>query len=771
MVLLTLLWVRSGDWVNRDAQIYEFNHELWNSVMVFPFAVIALLAMFIPAPIGLSLMLVAWAAPFIAYVVHHNKSVEAHQTVFTAGWWRFQLAEFGKRFGLKLGGEKKADYLRGPDVDLAGRGGEDDRANQANLLTARQSPGYVHVKELIADLVGRGASRALLDYGAEAVTLRYMIDGVWHSGDPRDRESGDVMLAVMKQLANLDTERAQEETEGRVRRGLPEEEVRLHRREPGREDRRAGRGLAPRRQPRRRVQARSSSSACGRSSASSGSISSAATTGVIVYSALPEGGLTTLTDVGMLETDRLMRDFVSVEDLAHPETDIENIASHYYDAAKGESPSKLIPSLSRKYPSVWVVRDFVDAETAKLLMDEVDLDRLVITTVQAGDVAEACLRLLKQKTPHKEFCAGRDRRDQYTRLIRKLCPACRVEYDASPNAAEEARHPGGQGERSSTVRPPPRRSTSRAWSARGWVTRAAPASSSCWWSTISSARSCSRSPRWTSSAKRPAPPACGRSKRRASCSSPRGRLPCKNSNASSRVDPPPPRHTLRSPPDPPMYNIFFGIVVFAAFAMTVQQGVWSNLITLIAVAARRHHGLRRAPAAHGVGRRGDRRVVHLPAGLPDSLGDLRADRGADQRVRPDALTQSGELQREARRLSRRRHRFHRRRSLLGGLRDGDLPLCAVRLRPDGGRLRARRLGLRGANRASTVPRRPTRCGSRRRRHRVETPPPWARPAFSSKIWVQQHGQHRKTFQDDERVDRRNVEPGKPLLLAQQTLNA
>ena len=32
-----------------------------------------------------------------------------------------------------------------------------------------------------------------------------------------------------------------------------------------------------------------------------------------------------------------------------------------------------------------------------------------------------------------------------------------------------------------------------------------------------------------------------------------------------------------------MYYILFGIVVFAAFAMTVQQGVWSNLITLIAV--------------------------------------------------------------------------------------------------------------------------------------------------------------------------------------------
>ncbi len=43
-----------------------------------------------------------------------------------------------------------------------------------------------------------------------------------------------------------------------------------------------------------------------------------------------------------------MRDFVTVEDVADPQADIENVPQNFYDAAKGESPSKLIPSLSRK---------------------------------------------------------------------------------------------------------------------------------------------------------------------------------------------------------------------------------------------------------------------------------------------------------------------------------------------------------------------------------------------------------------------------------------
>ena len=35
---------------------------------------------------------------------------------------------------------------------------------QANLITARQSPGYLLVKELVADMVNRRSDRAMLDY-------------------------------------------------------------------------------------------------------------------------------------------------------------------------------------------------------------------------------------------------------------------------------------------------------------------------------------------------------------------------------------------------------------------------------------------------------------------------------------------------------------------------------------------------------------------------------------------------------------------------------
>ncbi|MEO0531141.1 MAG: ATPase, T2SS/T4P/T4SS family [Planctomycetota bacterium] len=442
IVLVLLAWVRSVDWVNRDAQIFGLKHTTWNTVMVVPFVLAFLLMLLIPNYVlGLVVLTLAWLAPFIAYVVYHNKSVEKHQTVFTPGWFRHQLAVGLKMVGIKIADEPRADYMKGPDVELDARGG-DNTEDQANLLTARQSPGYVHVKELIADMVARGSSRALMDYTSDAVSVRYMIDGVWHPGDPRDRESGDVMLAVMKTLTNLNVSERKKKQEGIfgakyqkkqyvaevVSQGVKTgERVVVSLRGKGLD---AGyetlESLGMREKLREQwLQIMNSDE------------------GLVVISAMPEGGLTTLTDISLFETDRLMRDFMSVEDIVEPETDIENIPAHYYDSAKNQSPAEIIPSLSRKYPNVWVMRDFVDPESAKLMMQEVDLERLVVTTVHAQDAAEACLRMLKKKTPHKEFAQGLIGVIN-TRLIRKLCGECKVGYEATPALMKKLGIPPGK---------------------------------------------------------------------------------------------------------------------------------------------------------------------------------------------------------------------------------------------------------------------------------------------------------------------------------------
>jgi type II secretory ATPase GspE/PulE/Tfp pilus assembly ATPase PilB-like protein len=449
LLLLFLLWVKSADWVNRDTQIMGHSYGKWNPIIFFPFLVLLLLVAFpviLPIPmnflVAAVLLPIAFLATYIPYVVMRNKAAPLHQKVFTADWFRYEFAHFAQKFGVKIEAERKAEYEKGAPVDLMAIGSKDERENQANLISARQSPGYLLVKEVIADMVDRRSDRIILDYTQQSVVARQHIDGVWHNSEARDRESGDVMLAVMKTLANLSATERRKKQEGKfaakykdysficpiTSQGVPTGErvvVQL---------------LGGFQQVFRKYDDLGMRSKLAEQWASLMGLDK----GVLVISAMPEGGLTTLTDVSLMESDRLLRDFVAIEEVSHRERELENIEVTTFDASKGESAATILPALIRKYPNVYVMRDFSNPEAVKLLLNEVrDEERLVITNVHAKSAPEALLRMLQLKVPQKDFAANVTA-VLCTRLIRKLCDACKVGYAPTPDLLKKLGIPQGK---------------------------------------------------------------------------------------------------------------------------------------------------------------------------------------------------------------------------------------------------------------------------------------------------------------------------------------
>jgi type II secretory ATPase GspE/PulE/Tfp pilus assembly ATPase PilB-like protein len=319
-------------------------------------------------------------------------------------------------------------------------GAADVNADNANLIIARQSPGYLLVKDLIADMVNRRADRVHLEYGAQAVAIRQEIDGVWHNGEARDRESGDVMLAVMKTLANLDVKDRRKKQAGQFAAKYQEKKFLLPLTSQGVQT------------GERVILSRLSDKAKPHTYDALGMREGikqqweefmARDRGFVVFSTLPGGGLTTLTNASIEETDRLMRDFFAIEEVNHREQEIQNVAVHTYDASKGETPATIIPGLIRLYPNAYIMRDLVDADSATLLMKEVEDDKLIITSIQAREAAEALLRILQMKVPPKNLAAVATA-VLYERLIRKLCPDCKVGYTPPPDALKKLGIPPGK---------------------------------------------------------------------------------------------------------------------------------------------------------------------------------------------------------------------------------------------------------------------------------------------------------------------------------------
>jgi len=406
-----------------------------------------LLTMFffpVPFVVRFPLLLVLWVATLVPYIVFYNKHVEPHQTVFTNTWFRYEFATLANKVGIKVSTERLAEYEKGAPVDLVALGGKDAKQDNVNLLTARQSPGYLTLKDLLAKAIGRRAERILLDYTRQAVGVRHEIDGVWHPGEPIDRETGDVMLAVIKTLANLDIKKRRSKQDGQFGakfegtshlcqvvyqvacQGTKSGEriiltlIHEHKELATYSDLGMREGLQKRWAE---IMFRDK--------------------GLAILSALPGGGLTTITDVSLEETDRLMRDFVSIEEVNHRNREIQNVAVQTYDASAGQTPDSIIPALIRTYPNVYVIRDLVNRETAKLLMDEIQDDHLVITTVRARDAAEALLRILQMKIPSKDF-ASLITAVLYQRLIRTLCPECKVGYQPSADLLRKLGIPAGK---------------------------------------------------------------------------------------------------------------------------------------------------------------------------------------------------------------------------------------------------------------------------------------------------------------------------------------
>jgi type II secretory ATPase GspE/PulE/Tfp pilus assembly ATPase PilB-like protein len=360
--------------------------------------------------------------------------------VLTGSWWRFLTAGLLGKLGVKVATERQAEYQKGAPVELIAMGADDANLDNVNLLKARQSPGYLLLKDLIAEMVDRRAAKVLLDYGQQGVAVRHEIDGVWHAGEARDRESADVMLAVIKTLSNLSVNERKKKQAGQfaakylgkkhlcpvVSQGVPSGE---------------------------RVQVTLITDKSRLTTYESLGMRDAlqkeweeimaADRGLVVFSALPGGGLTTLTDVSLEETDRLMRDFVAIESVQRREREIQNINVSTFDPAAGETAAGLLPKLIRTYPNVYILRDFSDVDAAKLLMEQIEDERLVVTAIPARDGAEALLRLLQLKIPQKLF-AETVTAVLYQRLIRKLCPDCKVGYPPPPDVLKKLGIPAGK---------------------------------------------------------------------------------------------------------------------------------------------------------------------------------------------------------------------------------------------------------------------------------------------------------------------------------------
>lgn len=438
--LCVLGWTATVDWLGRDSRKRGSRPAFWATVATLPFLGTALLAWWIPSLLaGLFLMLVAWVAPVVAYAVIGNKGRPESEQVLTVGHARRLLAELLAPLGIRIAVAESAEVL--PTVLLEASGGRDDAENAARKKRAAETAGFERTRRLLLDAVVARATSVAVGSDPQGMAVRHEVDGVWEKPricqPPKKRSEKESwvdapqptldeargVIDTLAALAGVDP--AARTTKSAAFAVLVDGKPRACRLQMRRSE--TGRQAVV--QIEKPGELFKQFSDLGMPADVAGRLKEllAVEKGMVIISSPGGGGLTTTFDVVLQTADRLVRDFVSIEDAANPPREIQNIKPVRFDARTGVAPVDAVATALRDYPGVLVTRDLTDKPLAVELARLADDSQLVIVSMKAADALDAVARLLALGVP-RDVLARTLVGSLSQQLVRRLCPRCREEY-------------------------------------------------------------------------------------------------------------------------------------------------------------------------------------------------------------------------------------------------------------------------------------------------------------------------------------------------------
>ncbi len=194
--LLILLppWLWAATWIDKDTRRVHSVPLMWNGLTLGAGALGVLLWLLLPwYAAGVVVYLLLVGAVIGAYVLHRNKRVVPEAKVLTAEHLRSLFARTRQQRvevveHLKLYNAAGKPEPSPPDEDPA------------------QREAYNLMQELLRNVVVFRASRAELVPAGEEMSVRFLIDGVYHKRSPLPRMEAEATIDYLKRIAGLNAQ-------------------------------------------------------------------------------------------------------------------------------------------------------------------------------------------------------------------------------------------------------------------------------------------------------------------------------------------------------------------------------------------------------------------------------------------------------------------------------------------------------------------------------------------------------------------------------------
>jgi type II secretory ATPase GspE/PulE/Tfp pilus assembly ATPase PilB-like protein len=311
-----------------------------------------------------------------------------------------------------------------PAVTLAAAAGSDAEKAKARLDQAQAAAAYQQACDLVVAAIAARATDMLIECAPKEVAAHGDVDGVWRPLQTLDRTVGDGVAAVLKTVAGLDPRDRRTTQAGQLQTVIDGKPWPC---------RVLARGAATGERLQLsfdygRPKIKSLADA-GMSTAAAASITAlmGLQSGLIVLATPKRGGLSTLFECVIQAADRMLREFVVIEDVRSPRPEIQNVKPIRWDAAKQLPPAAAVDLALREYPGALVTCDLHDADLAKKLIEQAEEGKLVVLGIRGDDAADGIAKL--RSLGVDAAVLGRVLLAAVGgRLVRKLCPKCHEEY-------------------------------------------------------------------------------------------------------------------------------------------------------------------------------------------------------------------------------------------------------------------------------------------------------------------------------------------------------
>lgn len=414
-VIMVFAWLPLVSWVYNDTQEVRTKKEFWTGLSFGVPAIAAILWLLIPFYlIGILLFIIAVAAVSITYVMHRNSLVSQFEKVLTVEHIK----------GLMFNEQKKAEKkIKGLKLETA-----NGNAVDTPQVKTPEFFGYQQIQDLLDDAVWRRASDVTLMPAGEQYNIFYKIDGLQTKQEPKDLEDAEYLIRFTKLLADLDVNERRKPQVGKFKVVRENKSHEFMVKTAGST---AGEKVVFTQAEEESVKKLDQ---LGMNSAQVEMINKIKESdgGIFIISGPAGSGVSSTFYACIKNHDPFMNNINTIE--KKEGKSIQNVTQiHYKLSDTGTTTyAKRVQSMFRTGPDIVGLADCEDAETAKILVDNLSSDnKIAYVTFQAPSVVQALAKWMKL-VPDKNKAIDLLYGISCQRLVRKLCSECRQAYKPNP---------------------------------------------------------------------------------------------------------------------------------------------------------------------------------------------------------------------------------------------------------------------------------------------------------------------------------------------------